>query len=126
MVAYFSYTGNTEHGVQMLADDLGADLFAIELAQPYRGNIYEVTGREFDQNARPALATHVATMGQYDVLLLGFPTWWSTMPMALFTFLESYDFIGKVILPFSSNGGTRFGDSISDLSKQVPGAEDQP
>ena len=105
-----------------MAEALGADLFTIEMEQPYRGNIYDVSQRDLNQDARPALASHVADMAQYDVVLVGYPTWWGTMPMPIFTFLEEYDFTGKVILPFSSNGGTRFGDSISDLSKQVPGA----
>lgn len=122
LVAYFSYTGNTENGARMIADDLDVDLFTIEMEHPYRGSIYEVTAQDLNRDARPALATHVENMNQYDVVILGFPTWWSTMPMPIFTFLEEYDFTGKVILPFSSNGGTRFGDSISDLSKQVPGA----
>lgn len=122
LVAYFSYTGNTEQGAQLMAEALGADLFTIEMEHPYRGNIYDISQRDLNQDARPALATHVANMDQYDVVLVGYPTWWGTMPMPMFTFLEEYDFTGKVILPFSSNGGTRFGDSISDLSKQVPGA----
>lgn len=120
LVAYFSYTGNTENGAQIIAEDLGADLFAIEMEHPYRGNIYEVSQKDLNMDARPALANHVENMEQYDVVILGYPTWWSTMPMPVFTFLEEYDFSGKVILPFSSNGGTRFGDSISDLSKEAP------
>ena len=105
-----------------MAEALGADLFTIEMEQPYRGNIYDVSQRDLNQDARPALATHVANMDQYDVVLVGYPTWWGTMPMPMFTFLSEYDFSGKTLLPFSSNGGTRFGDSISDLSKKVPGA----
>ena len=120
LVAYFSYTGNTENGAQIIAEDLDADLFAIEMEHPYRGNIYEVSQKDLNANARPALANHVQNIEQYDVLLLGYPTWWSTMPMPVFSFLEEYDFSGKVILPFSSHGSTRFGDSISDLSKEVP------
>ena len=61
-------------------------------------------------------------MAQYDVVLVGYPTWWGTMPMPMFTFLNEYDFSGKTLLPFSSHGSTRFGDSISDFSKQVLGA----
>lgn len=122
LVAYFSYTGNTEQGAQLMAEALGADLFTIEMEHPYRGNIYDVSQRDLNQDARPALATHVANMDQYDVVILGFPTWWGTMPMPMFTFLEEYDFSGKTLLPFSSHGSTRFGDSISDFSKQVPGA----
>lgn len=122
LVAYYSYTGNTEQGAQLMAEALGADLFTIEMEQPYRGNIYDVSQRDLNQDARPALATHVADMAQYDVVLVGYPTWWGTMPMPMFTFLNEYDFSGKTLLPFSSHGSTRFGDSISDFSKQVPGA----
>lgn len=122
LVTYFSYTGNTEQGAQLMAEALGADLFTIEMEQPYRGNIYDVSQRDLNQDARPALATHVADMAQYDVVLVGYPTWWGTMPMPMFTFLSEYDFSGKTLLPFSSHGSTRFGDSISDFSKQVPGA----
>ena len=122
LVTYFSYTGNTEQGAQLMAEALGADLFTIEMEQPYRGNIYDVSQRDLNQDARPALATHVADMAQYDVVLVGYPTWWGTMPMPMFTFLSEYDFSGKTLLPFSSHGSTRFGDSISDFSKQVPSA----
>ena len=122
LVAYFSYTGNTEQGAQLMAEALGVDLFTIEMEQPYRGNIYDVSQRDLNQDARPALASHVADMAQYDVVLVGYPTWWGTMPMPMFTFLNEYDFSGKTLLPFSSHGSTRFGDSISDFSKQVPGA----
>ena len=122
LVAYFSYTGNTEQGAQLMAEALGADLFTIEMEQPYRGNIYDVSQRDLNQDERPALATHVQNMDQYDVVLVGYPTWWGTMPMPMFTFLNEYDFSGKTLLPFSSHGSTRFGDSISDFSKQVPGA----
>lgn len=122
LVAYFSYTGNTEQGAQLMAEALGAELFTIEMEQPYRGNIYDVSQRDLNQDARPALASHVADMAQYDVVLVGYPTWWGTMPMPMFTFLNEYDFSGKTLLPFSSHGSTRFGDSISDFSKQVPSA----
>lgn len=122
LVAYFSYTGNTEQGAQLMAEALGADLFTIEMEHPYRGNIYDVSQRDLNQDVRPALSSHVANMDQYDVVLVGYPTWWGTMPMPLFTFLNEYDFSGKTLLPFSSHGSTRFGDSISDFSKQVPGA----
>ncbi|MCD8090409.1 MAG: SUMF1/EgtB/PvdO family nonheme iron enzyme [Clostridiales bacterium] len=122
LVAYFSHTGNTENGAQMIEEQLGADLFEIQMTEPYRGNIYEVSQQDLNNDVRPALSSHVENMPQYDIVILGYPTWWSTMPMPVFTFLEEYEFSGKVILPFSSNGGTRFGDSISDLSKTAIGA----
>lgn len=122
LVAYFSHTGNTENGARLIADSLGADLFEIQMEHPYTGNIYEASQADLNHNVYPALSARVEDMDQYDVVVLGYPTWWSTMPMPVYTFLSEYDFSGKVILPFSSNGGTRFGDSISDLSKMAPGA----
>lgn len=122
LIAYFSYTGNTENAAEIIAEATDADVFDIRMAEPYRGGIYDVSQRDLNAGARPALAGRVQNMAQYDVVLLGYPTWWSTMPMPVYTFLESYDFSDKVILPFSSHGGTRFGDSISDLSKTARGA----
>lgn len=122
LVAFFSYTGNTENAAELLSKDLKADLFRIASAKPYRGNVYEESQKELNENARPKLSGQVSGMENYDVILLGYPTWWATMPMAVHTFLDTYDFKGKIIMPFSSNGGTRFGDSISDLCKSVPGA----
>lgn len=117
LVAYFSYSGNTENGAKIIADANGVDLFEIQMENPYSKNIYEVSQADLNNNVHPVLASHVEDMEEYDIVILGYPTWWSTMPMPVYSFLEEYDFSGKVILPFSSHGGTRFGDSISDLSK---------
>lgn len=122
LVAYFSYSGNTKHAAELLSRSLGCDLFPITMQQPYRGRIYEVSAEHLYKGYRPPLAKRVADMSRYDVILLGYPTWWATMPMPVLSFLESYDLKGKIILPFSSHGGTVFGDSVSDLSKAVPGA----
>ena len=120
LVAYFSYSGNTERGAKIIARKTGGDLFEIEMRTPYRGNIYEVSQKDLNQNIHPTLKRHVKNMDQYDVILLGYPTWWATMPMPVLSFLEEYDFSGKVIVSFSSHGGTGFGDSVSDLSKMLP------
>jgi flavodoxin len=61
-------------------------------------------------------------MAQYDVIILGYPNWWATIPMPIATFLESYDFSGKTIIPFCSHGGGRFGQSLTDIAKLVPNA----
>ena len=95
------------------------DLLEIEMVNPYRGGIYEVTQKDLNAEARPPLKTKIANMAKYDVVLLGYPTWWATTPMPVMTFLESYDFSGKTIISFSSHGGTRYGDSVSDLGKKV-------
>lgn len=122
LIAYFSYSGNTENAAEIIRDKTGADLFEITMENPYTGNIYDVSQHDLMNNIHPALSSHVENMEQYDVILLGYPTWWATMPMPVYSFLEEYDFSGKTMIPFSSHGGTMFGDSVSDLSKMVPGA----
>lgn len=122
LIAYFSYSGNTENAAMIIRDKTGADLFEITMEQPYNGNIYDVSQYDLMHEIHPTLATHVENMEQYDVILLGYPTWWATMPMPVYSFLEEYDFSGKTILSFSSHGGTMFGDSVSDLSKMTQDA----
>lgn len=122
LVAYFTFSGNTGKGAKIIAKKTGADIFEIKMAKRYRGNIYEVSQKDLNQDVHPELAGHVKAMSQYDLILLGYPTWWATMPMAIVTFLEEYDFTGKTIVSFSSHGGTGFGESVSDLSKMVPGS----
>lgn len=122
LIAYFSYSGNTRKAAEIIRDKTRADLFEIAMTNPYRGNIYEVSQKDLNSNNRPTLRSHVSDMSQYDIILLGYPTWWATMPMPVASFLEQYDFSGKTIISFSSHGGTIFGDSVSDLSKAVPGS----
>ncbi len=122
LVAYFSYSGNTERAARILSDDLKADLFEIAMRHPYEGNIYDVSQIDLNQGIRPPLTGRVKNMADYDVILLGYPTWWATMPMPVRSFLETHDLKGKIILPFSSHGGTVWGESLSDLAKAVPGA----
>lgn len=129
LVAYFSYSGNTESAAEYISKSLKSkfgdekvDLVEIEMQNPYRGGIYDVSQRDLMNGTRPPLKTKIsaAKMAEYDVVLLGYPTWWATLPMPVYTFLESYDFSGKTVISFSSHGGTMFGDSVSDLSKHLP------
>lgn len=73
-------------------------------------------------DARPKLATHVENMDDYDVIFLGYPNWWGTIPMPVFTFLEEYDFSGKTVIPFCTHEGSRLGRSIQDIKKLYPQA----
>ena len=129
LVAYFSYSGNTESAAEYISKSLKSkfgeekvDLVEIEMQNPYRGGIYDVSQRDLMSGTRPPLKTKIgaAKMAEYDVVLLGYPTWWATLPMPVYTFLESYDFSGKTVVSFSSHGGTMYGDSVSDLSKHLP------
>lgn len=123
LIAYFSWGGNTRGIAEEIAKQTGADLFEIECATPYSTNYNTVLEQaQHDQNiqARPELASHVDNMEQYDVILLGYPNWWASIPMPIASFLEEYDFAGKTIVPFCSHGGGRFGQSLTAIAKLVP------
>ena len=78
---------------------------------------------EQKKDARPELATHVENMDQYDTVFVGFPIWWFTMPQAMFTFLEEYDFSGKTIIPFITHGGYGVGSSVKTIQNLCPNAD---
>ncbi len=123
LIAYFSWGGNTRGIAQEIARQTGADLFEIECVTPYSTDYNTVLEQaQHDQNiqARPELASHVENMEQYDVILLGYPNWWASIPMPIASFLEEYDFTGKTIVPFCSHGGGRFGQSLTAIAKLVP------
>lgn len=124
LVAYFSWSGNNKAVAEQIAGQIGADLFEIKTAVPYPidyDECVEVAGEEKRSNARPELVGRVENMEQYDTLIMCYPNWWNTMPMALFTFFESYDFSKKTIYPFMSHGGNRYGTSFADIKSIAPG-----
>ena len=118
--------GNTEIAAGFIAKLTGADTFKIEQAQPYSKNYNEcIAQAQADQNrnARPELKAYPETMEQYSEIYLGFPNYWGTMPMAVFTFLEHFDFSGKIIKPFCTHEGSGLGGSINDIRKLCPEAK---
>jgi len=76
--------------------------------------------KELDADYRPKLATKVENMEDYDTIFIGYPNWWGTMPMGVFTFFNEYDFSGKTIIPFCTNEGSGMGRSESDIKKFCP------
>ena len=117
--------GNTERAAGIIHELTGADLFHIEQMQPYAKNYNDcIAQAQADQrrNARPELKQYPASLEEYDEIYLGFPNYWSTMPMAVFTFLEHFDFSGKIIRPFCTHEGSGMGNSIMDIKKLCPGA----
>jgi len=117
--------GNTEVAAKMIQKLTGADIFRIATVKEYPtdyGKTTEVARQELRQNARPALSSDVDNFDSYDVILLGYPNWWGTMPMAVWTFLEKHDFSGKTILPFCTHEGSGMGHSESDIRKLCPHA----
>ena len=126
LIAYFSWSGNTEQMAQMIQSETGGDLFEIEPATPYTDDyntLLDVAQQEQADNARPQLAAQVENWENYNVVFVGYPDWWSDAPMLIYSFLESYDWEGKTLVPFCTSGGSGFGRSLDKLPDSAPGAE---
>ncbi|MDR1073496.1 MAG: flavodoxin [Treponema sp.] len=123
LVAYFSWGGKTRGIAGEIHEQAGGDIFEIEPVKPYSTNYntcLDEAQRDQRASARPELKTHVENIGQYDVVFLGYPNWWASIPMPIASFLEEYDFSGKTIIPFCSHGGGRLGQSVSAIAKLCP------
>ncbi len=121
--------GNTEVAAKMAQEITGGDIFEICTVKSYPVDYTETTEVatvEKRTNARPELSSYVVNMDQYDTIILGYPNWWGTFPMAVFTFLEEYDFTGKTILPFCTHEGSGLGGSERDIRKLCPDAKVLP
>ncbi len=117
--------GNTETVAQKIEKLTDGDMFRIDTVKKYPDDYTlctQTARRELNENARPALADRVDDMQRYDTVFLGYPNWWGTMPMAVYAFLESYDFGGKTIVPFCTHEGSGMGSSVSDIRRLCPGA----
>ncbi len=125
LIAYFSWSGNTRGIAEEIRRQTGADIFEIVPVPAYSDDYNTVlmeAQRDQHDKARPAIADPLPVLDDYDVILLGYPNWWASIPMPIATFLESYDFSGKTILPFCSHGGGRFGQSLTAIAQLAPGA----
>lgn len=129
LVAYFSATGNTEGIAQHLAAILDADLYEIVPEEPYTSSDLDYTdGNSRSQvegrnpNARPAISGSVENMAEYEVIFLGYPIWNGQAPKIISTFLESYDFHGKTIIPFCTSGSSSIGSSARNIEGLTSGA----
>ena len=117
--------GNTETAAQTLQKLTGAELFRIEPMMKYSDSYNECIAQAQDdqkRNARPELKAYPDSLEQYDTIFLGYPNYWGTMPMPVFTFLEHFDFSGKTIRPFCTHEGSGMGRSEADIRKLCPGA----
>lgn len=126
LIAYFSWGGNTRGIAEEIQSQTGADLFEITLVKPYSSDyntVLDEAQRDQNEQARPELASHVEDMDGYDIIILGYPNWWASIPMPIASFLEEYDFSGKTIIPFCSHGGGRFGQSLTAIAKLVPDSD---
>ncbi|MBP2653622.1 MAG: hypothetical protein H6Q73_1191 [Firmicutes bacterium] len=118
--------GNTEVIAKKIQQLIGSDLFEIKTVKSYPEDYTETTNvakKELKENARPELAETINNIADYEVIYLGYPNWWGTFPMAVFTFLESYNFSGKTIVPYCTNEGSGMGSSERDIKKLCPNAK---
>jgi flavodoxin len=118
--------GNTETAARMIQKLTSGDLFRIDAVEKYPADYEKATKvaqKEIRANARPALISRVGDMNAYGLVILGYPNWWGTMPMPVFSFLDGYDFTGKTILPFCTHEGSGLGQSENDIKKLCPGAK---
>lgn len=129
LVAYFSATGTTKGVAQHIANGLNADIYEIVPEEPYtdadlnyNDNNSRTTIEMNDASFRPAISGSVADMEQYDVVFIGYPIWWGEAPRIVSTFVESYDFSGKTVVPFCTSGGSGVGSSASNLEQLTSGA----
>ena len=130
LVAYFSASGVTAKLAETLSEAIGADLYAIEPEVPYTKadlNWMNKNSRSSvemnDPASRPAIAGKRDNMDEYDTIFVGFPIWWYVAPTIINTFLESYDFTGKTIIPFATSGGSGMGKTNEKLQPSCPGAK---
>ena len=118
--------GNTERVAEYIQKAVGCDLFELETVREYSADYKTCTeeaAAEKRSNARPALKKLPDSLEGFDVIFLGYPNWWGTAPMAVFTFLDSFDFSGKTIIPFCTNEGSGMGSSERDIRRECPGAD---
>lgn len=117
--------GNTERVAKIIQEKTGGDLFKIIQENPYSksyNDCIEEARKDQKSNNRPRLVKNIESLDNYDVIYLGYPNYWGTMPMAAFTFLESHNFKDKVIIPFCTHEGSGLGNSLKDIKKICPDA----
>ena len=129
LVAYFSATHTTQGVAELIANGLNADLYEIVPEVPYTEedlNYHDSSSRTTlemnDPDARPAISGSVENMDLYDIVLIGYPIWWGDAPRIISTFMESYDFYNKTIVPFCTSGSSGIGSSAANLEKLTDGA----
>ena len=117
--------GNTEIAAEFVRKAVGGDLFEIKTVREYSKDYHvccDEAQAELRKNARPELKKYLSDIDKYDNIFVGFPNWWGTAPMAVFSFLEKYDLTDKKIIPFCTNEGSGMGNSERDLKKYCGGS----
>lgn len=122
LIAYFSYTGNTEEVAQQIADQTGGTLVEIERATPYE-DASEEGEEEIENNVHPEITVDLDSVDDYDTIFVGYPIWFDEAPMVIDTFLESYDFTGKTIVPFCTSASDSIDNSLHIFGELAPDAD---
>ena len=123
LVAYFSHSGNTRVIATQIYETVGCNIFEIATIDSYPGGYNDVVKQakqELDESYRPELKTKVEKMESYDVVFIGYPNWWGTIPMPIVAFLKQYDFSGKTIIPFCTHEGSCLGRTVTDITNLCP------
>ena len=123
LVAYFSRTGHSREIADQIHKSVGGDVFEIQVVEPYPEDYEAVKKRAMQEQTsgyKPALKTRINNIGSYDLVFLGYPIWWGTIPAPIRTFLSEYDFSGKTIVPFCTHQGSGLGRSVADISRLCP------
>ena len=123
LVAYFSWSGTTKQVAEQIGRETGGTLFEIQPETPYPTEYQaclDAASKEVAAKARPAIRPQVEQMDSYDVVFIGFPIWWYNAPMIVDTFLESYDFAGKTVIPFCTSGGSPIGVAMDKIRLHCP------
>lgn len=130
LIAYFSASGTTKKIAECLVKVTSADLFEIKPAVPYTNadlNWMDKKSRSSvemnDFASRPEIAEMIPNMDDYETVFIGFPIWWYVAPRIISTFIESYDFTGKTIVPFATSGGSGMGSTVDELKKLCSNAD---
>ena len=126
LVAYFSATGTTKQVAETMSDILSADLYEIVPKEPYTDDDLNYSNNDSrtsiemnDNSSRPEISGSLENMENYDVIFLGYPIWWGEAPHIIYTFMESYDFSGKTIIPFCTSGSSGIGASAENVHSSV-------
>ena len=126
LIAYYSRTGNTREVATQIQQRVGGDLFELRTVHSYPKEYRATTDqakRELEAGFRPQLTAEVQNMNAYEVIFIGYPNWWGTMPMAFFSFLEKYKPAGKTLIPFCTHEGSHLGRSVTDMRALCPNAK---
>lgn len=119
-------TGATQYVAQLIQSQTQGDLFRLETTDPYprqHDALLRAAEQEQQARARPALKSPLPDLSNYDTIYVGYPVWWYTMPMVIYTLFEQHDFAGKIIIPLTTHGGSRLADSLREISRRQPQAK---